>query len=458
MNRIRRIAGLAVLASLGLLPGTASGVLAQAAASGQDTPAAGKQQYTMPEYNAEQACDADKVPTSKVKCLDDFVSRYPNSYLLKFVYPMYYQSYYQLKNWAKLIEYVDKYVALADKMGAAEIGPNEKYAALYARAAAFYSLAPADQAAQAKGAIAAADAGLKLIGDLKKPDTLDDKAFDEQKKTGGIYLNGAAAQAASSIKDYPNAIKYYKAVLALNPDDAITNYNLGRAYMALTPPQSLDGFWSIARAVTSKTATQQQSTQLKAYLRKLFANYQQATCDSLVDAQLNELLQLAGSSVDRPATYKIVSSTDLNAAQKDMTIASVIADLKAGGDKAKVTWLASCGLEFPDVPGKLFEVVPAATPTDPIILKLAFVSDQASFDAATAPDMEVKIVGQPEAAKLEKDSAPRFTGTLMSYDPDPAFMLHWDKAKVNAEDLPKEKTKTPVKKPVAKRPVKKPAA
>jgi len=371
---------------------------------------------------------------------------------------MYYQSYYQLKNWAKLIEYADKYVALADKMGAAEIGPNERYAALYARAAAFYSLAPADQATQAKGAIAAADAGLKLIADLKKPDTLDDKAFDEQKKTGGIYLNGAAAQAASSIKDYPNAIKYYKGVLALNPDDAITNYNLGRAYMALTPPQSLDGFWSIARAVSSKTATQQQSTQLKAYLRKLFANYQQATCDSLVDAQLNELLQLAGSSVDRPATYKIVSSTDLNAAQKDMTIASVITDLKAGGDKAKVTWLASCGLEFPDVPGKLFEAVPAATASDPIILKLAFVTDQASFDAATAPDMEVKIVGQPEAAKLEKDSAPRFTGTLMSYDPDPAFMLHWDKAKVNEEDLPKEKTKTPAKKPAAKRPVKKPAA
>jgi len=148
-------------------------------------------------------------------------------------------------------------------------------------------------------------------------------------------LNGAAAQAASSIKDYPNAIKYYKAVLALNPDDAITNYSLGRAYMALTPPQSLDGFWYIARAVSSKTATQDQSTKLKAYLRKLFANYQQATCDGLVDAQLNELLQLAGSSVDRPATYKIVSSTDLNAAQKDMTIASVIADLKAGATRPR---------------------------------------------------------------------------------------------------------------------------
>ena len=35
----------------------------------------------MPEYNAEQACGADKNPTSQVKCLDDFVSKYPNSNL-----------------------------------------------------------------------------------------------------------------------------------------------------------------------------------------------------------------------------------------------------------------------------------------------------------------------------------------------------------------------------------------
>ena len=45
----------------------------------------------------------------------------------------------------------------------------------------------------------------------------------------------------------------------------------------------------------------------------------------------------------------------------------------------------------------------------------------------------------------------RFTGTLEAYDPDPAFMLHWDKAKVNEEDLPK-----PGKKPAPKRPTKKP--
>jgi hypothetical protein len=51
---------------------------------------------------------------------------------------------------------------------------------------------------------------------------------------------------------------------------------------------------------------------------------------------------------------------------------------------------------------------------------------------------------------LEKDAFVHITGTLMSYDPDPNFMLHWDKAKVKEDDLPKEKT--PAKKPVPKKP------
>jgi len=141
----------------------------------------------------------------------------------------------------------------------------------------------------------------------------------------------------------------------------------------------------------------------------------------------------------------------LDAARKDMTIASVITDLKAGGDKSKVTWLASCGLEFPDVPGKLIEITPAASPSDPTVLKVAFVTSDAEFQAATTPNMEVRVVGQPDAARLEKDNPVRFTGTLTSYDPDPAFMLHWEKAKVNAEDIPQEK-KGPAKKPAPKKP------
>src|SRR6186997_1794539 len=110
MNRMKRVAGLAMSASLCWMLGSAA--MAQAPAGGQD---AGKQPYTMPEYNAEQACATDKNPSSQVKCLDDFVSKYPNSNLLIYAYPMYYQAYFQLKNYAKVIEYADKMVALGDK-------------------------------------------------------------------------------------------------------------------------------------------------------------------------------------------------------------------------------------------------------------------------------------------------------------------------------------------------------
>jgi hypothetical protein len=208
----------------------------------------------------------------------------------------------------------------------------------------------------------------------------------------------------------------------------------------------MDAFWSIARAVSAKGATQAQSTKVKDYLRKLIVNFQQAACENLTDAELAELLQLAGSSAERPASYNIPSSADLDAVRKDMTIKSVVEDLKAGGDKSKVTWLAACGLEFPGVPGKVIENVPG----DVVVLKVAFVTSDAEFDAATVPNMEVKIVGQPDVARVEKDSAIHFTGTLVSYDPDPAFMLHWEKGKVSEEDIPKEKSapkKTVKKKP-----------
>src|SRR5208283_5839077 len=110
-------------------------------------------------------------------------------------------------------------------------------------------------------------------------------------------------------------------------------------------------------------------------------------------AELNELLQLAANSPERPASYKLPSSADLDAARKDMTIASVVTDLKAGGDKAKLTWTAACGLEFPDVPGKLIEITPSS---DGAELKVAFVTSDAEFEAATTPNMDVKVAGQPE--------------------------------------------------------------
>jgi len=443
MNWTRGMTGFALVAALGLILGSAPAAKAQAAA--QD---AGKQAYTMPEYNAFQAASAEKNPAQQIKLLDDFVSKYPNSALLVYIYPLYYQANGALKNYPKVIEYADKLLALGDKTDA-----PARYLAYSARAFAYTNLPPAlqqdkDQATKARDAAAS---GLKALAELKKPDTITDADWAKQTQQPKIVFSYAAAIAASVLKDFQGAVDSYKAVMALNPDDAIASYRIGQSYLAMTPPQSVDAFWFFARAATSKGATEAQSKQVKGYLRKLIANYQGgAVCDNLTDAELNELVQLATSSPERPASYTIPSSADLDTARKDMTILSVVTDLKAGGDKAKITWLASCGLEFPDVQAKLLEVVPAATASDPITLKVAFVTSQAEFESATVPNMDVKVVGQPEAARLDKDNPVRFTGTLSAYDPDPAFMLHWDKAKVNAEDIPKEKAAP--KKPAPRRP------
>jgi len=447
MNATWRWMGIA-LTAFGLMVASDSTVRAQAPAAGQDTGAGKAQPYTLAEYNAYKACEGETNPAAKVKCLDDFVSKYPNSALLNFVYPLYTQAYGMQKNYAKVIEYADRLAGLCDK-----IEPGACFNAYYTHCAAYNALisdstqktAAADPNI-AKAAQAAASKGLDALAQVKKPDNVADDAWTKQITQFKIFLNGVAAQGAMTAKDCGSATTSYKAVLALNPDDAISSYQLGRAYLCTTPPQQIDSFWYIARAVVSKSATQAQSDKVKKYLKTLLVNYQGGNvCDSLTDGEMNELLQLAGSSADRPTTYSLASAADIGAVQKDMTILTVFNDLKAGGDKSKLTWLASCGLPFPEVPGKVIEVVAG----DPLLLKIAFVTSDAEFDAATTPNMDVKVVGQPEAARVEKDSPVHFNGTLVSYDPDPAFFLHWDQGKVKEEDIPKEKAP---KKPVKKKP------
>jgi len=438
MRAIRWMASLLLLAALCLSCSPNAAAQDPSAAGGAKQPP-----YTMAEYNSYQACAAEKNPAAQIKLLDDFVAKYPASKLLNYIYPLYYKNYYAQKNYPKAIEYTDKMIAMGDK-----ISPAERYDAHYVRAYAFNAIQNPDPET-AKAARAAALAGLKVLDQLPKPDGEDDAKFAAEKKQSVIVFSGTAATAGMAAKDYAGAIESYKAVLALAPDDLVSNYKLGQAYMAITPPQPLDALWYFARAATSKSANEQQSKSIKSYIRKVIANYQGGTvCDTLTDAEMNELLQLAPNSVDRPASYKLYSSAELDAARKDMTIATVVTDLRAGGEKAKLTWTAACGLEFPDIQGKLLDITVGA---DTVEIKTAFVTSEAEFEAATTPNLDViiKKADQPEAAKLEKGNPVRFTGTLESYDPDPAFMLHWDKAKVNAEDLPKA---GPAKKPAPKKP------
>ncbi len=450
MNAMRKIAvgALAMILTGGLFGAANAQEAAKQEAAKQEAP-----KYTMAEYNTYKAAADEKNLPQQIKLLDDFVQRYPNSSLLQYAYQNYYQNYAGQKNNAKAVEYADKLIALGDK---AEAGI--RYNAYFARAYLFaqMSVSPKDPTAAAQGAAArdAAIAGLAAMANFKKPEGVDEKAFADTRKQHELTFDYTAATGAGLAKDYATAVKYYKEALVLTPNVDVTWYRLGATYLAMDPPKAVDGFWALAHAVSLNGTA---ANSIKTTLRRQLGNYQQATCEPLMDAEVSEMIALAGPSPERPASYTLPSATELSEALKSMTILTVINDLKAGGDKAKLTWLAACGQEFPDVTTKFFEATASA---DKVALKVAFVSNQAEYDAAVAPNMEVTVTGQPEAARLEKDSAPRFTGKLTGYDPEPAFLLHWTDAKVKAEDIPAEKKVAAPKKkaPAKKAPAKKTAA
>jgi len=421
--------------------GTGAGKLwaAQPAAQDQAKPA-----YSLAEYNQYQAADKETNPQQKIKLLDDFVKAYPNSSLMPYVYRDYYTTYMALKNFAQVIEYADRMIALGDKIDAT--GRLEAY---YTRAQAFY-LGMSDKALQTPDALTKARdaslAGLKALEDLKKPDNVPADQFEQQKKGVKVLFNAVAALSSTTMKDYAAAAGYYKILLSIDPNDAVSHYRLGIVDLQMTPPMGTDGFWELSRAINLKIPN---DAQVRAYLKNQIIRNQQPACDKLVDDQVNELLTLSATATDRPATLNVPSAADLQKARDDT--ANFIPALMAGGDAGKAMWLASCGLEYPDVGVRVME--PPAVDGDTVTLKVFRGATPEEIEAATTSNMTVKIDGQPEAKKLEKDAVVRFTGTLTGYTQNP-FMLTWDKGKINTEDLPEDKgpaKKGPAKKAPAKK-------
>jgi tetratricopeptide (TPR) repeat protein len=410
---------------MGLLLGS-GGATAWAAPQGQKKPA-----YTLAEYNAYQAAHNEKDPQAKVKQLDDFVAKYPNSALLPYVYRDYYLTYYSLKNYPKTIEYVDHLLSLGNK-----IDLGTRLEALVARAQAFF-IGSSDKALQTPDALTktsdASAEGLKTLAMWQKPAKMSDEQFAAQKKSIGLLFNSVAGIAESQLKDYPSAVNSYKAALALAPNDAVTHYRLGIAYLEMNPPQEQDGFWELARSIALKGPG---AAQVQTYLRNQVLHYQMLGCDKLVDDEISQLITLAGTSAQRPATLNIPSADDLTKVRSDTT--DFLPWLEEGGDHGKQMWLATCGLEFPDVPVRIMSVVPGDD--DNLTLNVFRGSTEQEMLNATDANMLVHIVSQPEAKRLSKDDYVRFTATLTGYQQNP-FMLTWDNGKVNPMDIPAVKGK-----------------
>ncbi|HEV2290020.1 MAG TPA: hypothetical protein VGR81_13840 [Candidatus Acidoferrales bacterium] len=477
---------------------------------------ASKTPYTLSEYNAFQTAAGQNDPQAKVQGLDDFVSKFPNSVLVPLAYKIYYTTYNQLKNFPKTIEYVDKFLAVPDDKlllipgESKEAITGDRLQALYLRAVAFnQSFNEKDANAQdelTKARQSALD-GLKVLAQIPKPANQTDDQFAQSKKPVILLFNYTAGIASFDMKDYKNAIDSFNADVAAtgstaDQTTAATYYRLGVSYLQLAaqqaPAQSqtpatpangaasttpatpatgaatpapatdssaltdlyMNGFWDLARAVALNGSGK---AQIQSYLRAEMFNYEQPACGTLLDAQLNELIQLAGTQGTRPTTYSIPNAADLNKILQASNLLSILSDLQTGGDKAKMTWLAVCGQEIPSVVGKITDVTPG---TDTIDFKVFTAATGEAIEAGTTPNLDVlvhtappaapaggaaptDVPVQPEAARLLKNGEIKFTGTLVSYDAQP-FLVHFDKCTVDPSVIPPEKGEKKPHRPGAK--------
>jgi len=416
------------------------GMLGATAPAASAVPAqAAQPKYTMAEYKAYQTAAAETNPQQKAKLLDGFVAQYPTSELLGYVYDEYLKVYSQMKEWPKVIEYFDKKLALPN------LEKGVRLQTLYGRAATFelaYNPKSNDLASSATKARDAAAEGSKLLGTFEKPAQATDDQWAAFKKQYSTQFLNTAGSASYYLKDYKAAAQYYHDSLAVDPTQAVDDYRMGVADLQSTPPQSVAGFWALARAINLKIPDADKVTK---FLHDKMYEYQQPGCESSVDAQIRELLALSANATDPPANFNVPSAADLGKVRESANIQTVLADLKAGGDKGKVTWLAVCSGEFPEALAKVSEVNAAAP--DAITMKAVVGTTEEELNGATASNSDLKLAaGQPDAVRLEKDSIFRFAGKLTGYTPDP-FNLAWENVKVNPEDIPEEKGKKPAKKP-----------
>lgn len=435
-----------------------------------------KPTYTLAEYNAYQAAAKETNPQQRVKLLDDFVSKFPKSTLLPYVYQSYYQTYNQLKQYDKVIEYADK---LADSTSP-DATHGMKLQAIYQREVAFnlsFNDKAPDANEQAQKAREFAQKGHTLLDELAKPKNMTDAQFAAQKKGPTALFSYTVGFTSLFLKDYPAAVTAFRKALESDPKNPVTYFRLGLAYLQIaeqkqaagqssapaaaapadtsttpgaTPAAAqaaplpgpsagqeeyMKGFWALARSVALKGSTEQQ---VRAYLKNQMLVYQKTACQDLLTAEMNQLLQMAQTTetIDPPAGYSLPSGVQLGDYLQKSNLFTIMQDLQAGGDRAKFVWLAVCGNEFPQVPIKVI----AVTPTDDgVDMQVYTGQTPKDLQAGKTANMEVKVVNQADAKRLKKDNIVRFTGTLASYDPAPTFMLHWDKAQVNPADIPPAK-------------------
>lgn len=423
---MRMRAFLFVLALAVAAPGWSQAPAGQQPAGQQQAPPAGQEQQkqiTDPtEYNVYVAAVNETNPATKIKLLDDFLAKYPNT--------------------------VVKEDALVLKMSAMQqAGQNPEPAArqlLQAnpnnlRALVLLSymfintpLSEKDPGFQQKLSEADQNArrGLQSLASFTP---LGSPADAEKIKKGTeATFHQAVGVAAMGRKEFDKAQTAFRRAAELTPEDATVFYRLGNVYMLERPnPKYSEAFWAFGRAVTvdgQMALPPAGRTQVNDYLRKVYVNYHGS------DEGLEQLKQQAKAQPFPPTDFKILSKAEILPPVQKMDFPEIRERLKQKDAMAEKLWQQLKGQTLA-LKGFVLSAAPAGKART---LRIVVTRDTAQ--KPNAYDIELSLT---EPAPVKEGQFIEFTGIVSEYRADPDFALVMIEGVVTAGEPEKPAAKKP---------------
>ncbi len=391
------------------------------------------------EYNAYVGAIQQQDANAKISALEAFLTQYPNSVMKTNALELLMGTYQQPNKQAE----VAKRLLTVD--------PNNLRALAVLSYSARQCVAMGQNVQQCLAdATQYSNKGLDALKNAQKPAGMSDADFEKLKKQVAIIFNGTAGFAALQNKDYPHAQEYLRAAVEADPTDLNNAYPLALAYLTASPPDSLNGLFFIARAVSLAPPGAGQN-QILTYGQKAYKNYHGS------EEGWNDVLATAKANPVPPQGFNITKYVPPTPAQqahdlvtgktpdqiKQLTFGEWELVLSAGTpeDQAKV-WDV-----IKNVPLQMEGTVLEAT--SPTELHIAASEDDIE---QKRPDITLTMTGPiPPRLMPKAGDTLDFEGTPDSYTPTP-FMMVMLQGK-----LLKKAGAAPAKKPpVHHRPARKP--
>lgn len=403
--------------------------------------------YSIEEYNDYTAAINEQEPQARLRALEAFLQEYPESTLRPFVHQTYMQTASGLNRWGKVVEHAGKFLDL-DRAQVLEVyqqtpGVTEEqvdglyYQTLLSHAYGFllsFRDGGAKADAEADKAARRARQGLEHLEKLRRPENTPPAQFEELKRQQAGIFHNVLGYVAFRKKDYDTAAGEYVVVVEQNPEDAVSNYRLGVSCLQARQAKPLRGLWAVGRAVALFPEAQKKG--VRDYLVKNMAVYA-GVLPACVEKQVKSLIAQARQAVSPPPDWALPSAEQVSALRTDLTVKRIFDELKAGGEQTQLVWFASCGMELPELPGKVLEV--NQEDVSLVTLRMAVGEEAAAADIV---NLEAKVKEPPEVKNLKPGDIVRVSGVLTDWQPQP-FLLQLSEGRVNPEDIPKARTPAP---------------